>query len=303
MNTLFLLLVSLSSFAQSPTTSSSNSLLPTTQSTQKVLKNKKFADDKDITDPVLKVESGSRSRYSMKFSLAYFGPPIGDITNERQPNPDGTIDNRDTALSGSISFRHRLNPKSALSFGTGINSLTPFHGSKRTDVKTPFASYDHNSRIGDVQMRNSYEASVTTVKEYLDVGQFGSVGYGNSLIYDIGTSGYALGLDSSASLFLYNRDYETRDRAAGRYFVGFFPRIKYNVNDKFNVYTSFAFGFHNPRELDDELAWQPRTVTGRVGGGYAFTRDIYFSSFLNFYPGNLRTDSTTISFSTVFSIL
>lgn len=303
MNTFLVLLLSFSAHAQESTISTPSNLSPVLENRQQLIKNKQFADDKDITDPVLKVESGSRSRYSVKFSLSYYGPPIGDITNERQPNPDGTIDNRDTALSGSMGLRYRLDPKSALSFGTGINSLTPFHGSKRTDIKTPFISYDRNSRIGDVQMRNSYEASMTTVKEYIDVGQFGTVGYSNSLIYDIGASGYALGLDSSASFFLYNRDYEARDRAAGRYFIGFFPRVKYNVNDKFNVYTSFAFGFHNPRDLSDELAWQPRTVTGRLGGGYAFTRDVYFSSFLNFYPGNLRTESTTISFSTVFSLL
>lgn len=268
-----------------------------------VLKNKKFEDDKDITDSKLKADSGSLSRYSLKFSLSYFGPPIGDLSNEKQPNPDGSIGNNDTALSGSISGRYRIDSKSAVSMGTGISSLTPFHGSKRTDVKTPFLNYDRNARLGDVQMRNSYGVSVTTVKEYLDVGQYGTLSYDNSLIYNLGTSGFAVGLDSSISAFLYNRDYEKKDRTAGRYYVGFYPQVKYNVTSKFNMYTSLALGFTNPRALDDQWAMLNRTMTGRLGAGYAFTRDIYFSTYLNYYPKDARTESTTVSFSTVFSIL
>lgn len=268
-----------------------------------VLKNKKFEDDKEITDSKLKADSGSLSRYSLKVSLTYAGPPIGDITSEKQPNPDGSIGNNDTALIGSIGGRYRLDTKSAISVGTGISSLTPFHGSKRTDIKTPYLSYDRNARLGSVQMRNSYGVSVTTVKEYLDVGQYATLSYDNSLVYNLGASGFAVGLDSSVSGFLYNRGYENKDRTAGRYFVGFYPQVKYNINDKANIYTSLALGFTNPRSLSDELAMLNRTLSGRLGAGYAFTREIYFSTFLNFYPKELRTESTTVSFSTVFSVL
>lgn len=270
---------------------------------EQVLQNKKFEDDKNITDSKLKAESGSLSRYSLKFALSYYGPPIGDLSNEKQPNPDGSIGNNDTSLSGSIGGRYRFDSRSAVSVGTGISSLTPFHGSKRTDVKTPFISYDLNSRLQNVQMRNSYGLSVTTVKEYLDVGQYGTLSYDNNLVYNLGNSGFAVGLDTGLSVFLYNRDYEKADRTAGRYFVGFYPQMKYNFTDKLSAYTSLAIGFTNPRALDDEWAMLNRTMTGRLGAGYAFTRDIYFSTFLNFYPKELKTDSTTVSFSTVFSIL
>lgn len=307
-----LVLLGLSAQAQTSTTVLSQTAptlqaasAETTTSTKvgEVLRNKKFEDDKDITDSKLKADSGSLSRYSLKFSLSYYGPPVGDLTNEKQPNPDGSIGNNDTALSGSIGGRYRIDSKSAVSLGTGISSLTPFHGSKRTDVKTPFVSYDRNARIDDVQMRNSYGVSVTTVKEYLDVGQYGTLSYDNSLVYNMGASGFAVGLDSSLSVFLYNREYEKKDRTAGRYYVGFYPQVKYNVTDKFNVYTSLALGFTNPRSLADEWAMLNRTMSGRLGAGMAFTRDIYFSTFLNFYPKELKSDSTTVSFSTVFSIL
>lgn len=288
----------------------STTILPTASPEQQsviktsdVVQNKKFEDDKDITDSKLKADSGSLSRYSLKFSLSYFGPPIGDLSNKKQPNPDGSITNNDTTLSGSIGGRFRFDSKSALSVGTGINSLTPFHGSTRTDIKTPFINYDRNSRIENLQLRNTYGASVTTVKEYLDVGQYGTLSYDNSMVYNLGPSGFAVGLDSSVSAFLYNRDYEKRDKTAGRYFVALYPQVKYNLNDKFNIYTSLALGFTNPRSLENEWAMLNRTLSGRLGGGYAFSPDIYFSSYLNFYPTQLKTESTTISFSTVFSVL
>lgn len=297
---------SYSVYAQSSVSSVSTSEAAVQESTLKVdqvLKNKKFADDKDITDTKLKADSGSLSRYSMKFSLSYYGPPIGDLSNEKQPNPDGSIGNNDTSLGGAISFRYRFDSKSALSMGTGINVLTPVQGSKRTDVKQPFLSYDRNSRFGDFQIRNSYGASVTTTPEYIDVGQYGGLSYDNSFVYNFGSSGFAAGVDTGFNYFLYNRDYERADKTAGRYTLGFYPQVKYNFSDKMNMYTSLALNFQNYRSREDEYSLLNKTLSARVGMGVAFTRDIYFAPYLNFYPKDLKTESTTISFATIFSIL
>jgi hypothetical protein len=268
-----------------------------------VLKNKKFEDDKDITDSKLKADSGSLSRYSLKFAFSYYGPPIGDLSNEKQPNPDGSIGNTDTAVGGSVSFRYRLDPKSAISAGTGINVLTPVQGSKRTDVKQPFVSYDRNSRLGDVQLRNSYGVAAVTTPEYQAVGEYAGLSYDNSFIYNFGSSGFAAGVDSSLNYYLFNRGYEKADRNAQQYTLGFYPQVKYNITDKTNVYTSLALGFQNLRSSDEEFQLLNKTLSARLGMGMAFTRDIYFAPYLNFYPKDLKTESTTISFATVFSIL
>lgn len=274
-----------------------------TTSVGDVLKNKKFEDDKDITDSKLKAESGSLSRYSLKFSMSYFGPPVGDLSNKMQPNPDGSLGVNQVSLSGSISGRYRLDSKSALSAGTGINVLTPFHGVERTDVKTPFLSYDRNSRIADLQVRNSYGFSWTTVPNFREVGQYSSLSYDNSLVYNFGSSGFAAGLDTGLSVFLYERGYEPADGKASRYHLGFYPQMKYNFTDKLNVYTSVAMNFWNPRYRDGELELLNKTLSGRLGMGWAVSRTVYFAPYLNFYPKDLRTESTTLSFSTIFSIL
>lgn len=278
---------------------------PTNESVIKMgpLKNKKFEDDKDITDTRLKADSGSLSRYSLKFSLSYYGPPIGDLSNEKQPNPDGTIGNNDTALGGAMSFRYRFDSKSAVSMGTGINVLTPVQGSKRTDIRQPFISYDRNSRLGGFQVRNSYGVAVTTTPEYQEVGQYAGLSYDNSFIYNFGASGFAAGVDTGFNYYLFNRGYERADRTASQYTLGFYPQVKYNFNDKVNMYTSLALNFQNLRMRDEDFSLLNRTLSARLGMGMAFTRDIYFAPYLNFYPKDLKTESTTISFATVFSIL
>lgn len=306
----FVVFLSLSVKAQTSSTALSTSTvsgsMATQESTLKVddaLKNKKFEDDKDITDSRLKADSGSLSRYSMKFSLSYFGPPIGDLSNKNQPNPDGSLGVYATSLGGSISGRYRIDSKSAVSLGTGVSALTPFHGVERMDVKTPFVSYDRNARLGDVQMRNSYGVSVTTIPNFRNVGQYASLSYDNSLIYNFGASGFAAGVDSSVSVFLYERDYVKKDGKASRYVVGLYPQVKYNINDKTNIYTSIALNYWNPRYAPSEATLLNKTLSGRLGMGMAFTRDIYFAPYLNFYPENIQAETTTISFSTVFSIL
>jgi hypothetical protein len=265
--------------------------------------NKKFEEDQNITDAKIKADAGSLSRYSLKFSLSYFGPPVGDLSNKKQPNPDGSIGSFDTALQGAISGRYRLSKQSAISLGTGMGARTPFHGTEQVDVKNPFIGIDRTGRLGDVQMRNQISLEVATYPEYRDVAQWGTLDYKSSLVYNFGTTPWAVGLDSSINYFMYEREYIKADRSAGRYTVAFYPELKYNWSDKLNVYSSVAIKFANPRERSNEWDMLNKTLTQRVGLGYAVSRDIYLAPNLNFYPDNANLNSTTFNFATIFSIL
>jgi hypothetical protein len=112
-----------------------------------------------------------------------------------------------------------------------------------------------------------------------------------------------MGVDSGANLFIYERGYGKKDGKASRYLLGIYPQLKYNFSDKVNVYTSLAISLWNPRSIEDEMALHNKTLSGRLGMGMAYSRDIYFAPYLNFYPENPKADTTTISFSTIFSIL
>ncbi len=86
----FVSLISVATFAQTiPTTSvtlppapATDAVAPAAQG-DSVIKikdvsgNKQFADDKEITDAKMKADAGSLSKYSLSFSLSYYGPTFG----------------------------------------------------------------------------------------------------------------------------------------------------------------------------------------------------------------------------------
>ena len=294
-------------FAQSSAVSlPATSATPTetsTADTSDLLSNKKFEEAHDITDAKLKADAGSLSKYSLKFNLSYYGPTLNDLSAKDQPNPDGSIGTYETALGGSLGARYRLDSNSSISAGSGLKAIHPLNGFERFDLNSPFISYDMLNRVGGVQMRNSPGVSLVTVKNYKAVGEFASFNYDFSMIYNLGSSNAAIGLDSSLGYFLYNRSYVPKDRKAARYNIAFFPNVKYNFTDKFNVNTSFSMNYWNARSIGNQIDLQSRTISQRLAIGYAFSRDVYFAPYLNFYPNRLGTASTTINISTTFSLL
>lgn len=303
-NTVFLSLISASillstsgAWAESTSLSiNSSSLATPTQTAPKI------EEDHQITDPKLKAENGSLNKYSFKASLGVNGPPIGDLSNPKTPNPDGSISNSATNLYGSVSVRYRFDAQSSISFGSGINALTPFNGIERFDVRTPTITYDQVKRVGDWQFRSAPGVSVVTIPEYIKVGEVASFNYDASAFYQLGTTRVRLGTEASFGYYFYNRNYEPADKNANRYSLGFFPAVKYSITDKLGIYSSLNISFWNPRFKSQELVMWNKTLSQRLGLEYSFTRDVFLASYLNFYPKSLHPDSTTINLSTIFSI-
>lgn len=270
-----------------------------------VLKNKKYEEDHLITDSKLRADEGSFSKYSLKFNLSYYGPTVGDLGAADQPNPDKSNSPKETALGGSLGGRYRMDSTHTISAGSGLKAVHPFHGMERVDLNTPYMSYDISSRWHGIQMRNSPGASYVTVPNYTSTGEFASLDYNFSAVFDLGISKWALGNDVSLGYYLYNRDYQTADKKAVRFSVSTSPFLKYNFTDKFSMNTSIGLAWYNPRQLErkDAPVLYNNSVTQRLGLAYAFTRDIYFTPYLSFFPGKLATDLTTLNFSTIFSVL
>ena len=266
------------------------------------LTNKKFQDNLDSTDARLKADSGSLSRYSLKFNMTYAGPTVTDLSEKDQPNPDGTIGSFQTALSGTMGARYRINSRSTIGISTGLKAIHPFHGMERIDLSNPILNYDYSTRVADIQMKNSPGFVLRTVPEFLKVGQYGYILDNHSMVYDLGRSGFSIGTDIAFGYFLYNRDYETTDGKAARYSFDFNPNLKYNFSDKLSAITMSNISLWNPRARNDNFALLNRSVNQRFGMGYAFTRDVYINPFFTFYPQHLEGDSVTINVATIFSV-
>lgn len=271
--------------------------------TPEVLSNKKFEETKEITDAKLKADSGSLSKYSLKFSLSYYGPTLNDLSSKDQPNPDGTVGTYETSLGGSFGARYRIDSKSSISAGTGVKAIYPLHGFERFELNNPYISYDMLTKFSGIQMRNSPGISYITVRNYKLIGEFGSLNYDFSMVYDLLPSNFSVSFDSSIGYYLYKRPYRTSDRKAARYNLAFFPGAKYKFTDKFNINTSLSLNYYNARSRSSHLDLQSRTISQRIGLGYAFTRDVYISPYLNFFPNNIAAKATTINLSASFSLL
>jgi hypothetical protein len=280
---------------------------PTSTSSGKfreVIKTSEIADPQIITDKKLQADEGALSRYSLKFGLSYSGPGIGDLSNKNQPNPDGVPSTNETKISGSISARYRIDGVSAVSLGTGISAIHPLHGWDRTDVNNPFLSYDRSSRWQGLQVRNIISGNSITNPVFKKIGEVAAFSYEIDLVHNIGDSRFAAGLDTKYDYYLYDRSFNSKtDRGAAQNYLSFYPNMKYQVSDKLNLNSSLAIQMYNPRALHDRWAMWNRTMTQRVGVGYSYRRDVYFSPFLTIYPKNLKPENTTFNLAATFSVL
>lgn len=274
-----------------------------------LLRNKRFEDSRTLTDPKLKAENGSLSRYSMKSNLSYYGPTLGNFSAPDQPNPDGAIGNYSQVIKGSIMARYRVDADEAINAGAGISFNHPFHGMDRTDLNNPFVSYDFSRRWGALQMRTSPGLTWATIPNYTVVGEFGGVTLDNSIVYAVARSRLAVGFDANLAYWLYDRTYRAGSLKAGgdglatQYTATLTPLAKYNVTDSLQFYASIGFQLFNPRLTSDQSVMWSRSATARLGTGYAITRDVYLSPYLQGFVANLATEVTTINVSAIVSML
>ena len=79
-----------------------------------IRKNPAFVDENKASDPKLRAENGSMSRYSLKGDLSYTGPSLGNLSAPNQPNIDGAVGNFAQTFGGSLSVRYRFNSDTAV---------------------------------------------------------------------------------------------------------------------------------------------------------------------------------------------
>lgn len=278
-----------------------------------LLNQKKFEEDRRITDIELKAEAGSLSRYSLKADLNYAGPPVNDLSNPEMPNPDNRARNNKTSLSGYVGLRVRLTQQDGLNVSTGVRWFAPYQslagedvqlrpGEKTFDTASPQVAYDHTSRFGNLQFRTAAKTAVTTDAFYRKRGQLGQIGGEEFLKYTLGQSRWIVGMLFDASLFLFDRRYADGDGRVSNYNLNLIPSLEFKVRDSFNLKTSLAQTFANARMFGDWAKWERQQLTQRVGLGWAITRDVYVNPFLNYYVEHPALDTTQVSLSTVFSI-
>ena len=209
--------------------------------------------------------------------------------------------------------RYRLNSNQALTLSTGLRWYSPYHqvagehvnkpnGQKDQELANPQFGYDLTHPWGPTQMRTSIKASATTQDYFTDRGQIGSIGFGESVKYTIMDSRWILGGIADLDFYFFDREYRKSDGRLSNYNLNLIPTLEYKISDKLNVRTSAAYTWGNLRMKGSWWKWEDQMVSQRLGVGWAVSRAIYFNPYLNFFPERLAIRTTSLSFSTVFSL-
>lgn len=276
--------------------------------------------DDEITNAKMRAESGSKSTWSMQFDMTYEGGNLETPFSDIRPNYAGEAATPSaTNISGTIEAAVRLDKRNRVSFGTGVEILTPFQTTSEdatkmqedggnTDISNPYVNYSHSRKIGDIQ--NSFSLGYThyTNSYYTDViNRTGAITTGHTAIFSIEGSNWQPGLSTALYYYLHSDGAQDFDSVGVRgarpdWQVGFYPFVEYSFNDMLSFRTVFRpFTFSHMRS-DDSSTLVRSLYTQSVGLGIAATRDIYLYPNMQFAPENLQPSLTNVGLSMTANI-
>lgn len=316
---LSLLLSSSVSFAQTEdATETSNNTKASVSEVQKSDEAQGDIDD-EITNVRMRATLGSKSRWSMKASLAYTGGSVQEPLATVIPNYRSGVDKPGlSSFGGNIGANYRMSKGGNLSFGTGVTMLAPLEGNpgesfenpipgrtgtlERYNVSTPYVDYSHGFKLWGLQQISSATYSHYTSEELTSSAGdnlFGNFSLSHVVLADLGTSNWQAGFSVSVDKDFFRGDYSQALIAQGynRYDwgVGLYPFAEYMFNDTFSFRTVFGyFQFRKLEQGNDVEQYEPYQS---MGIGISLTRDIYLYPNVQFTPKDIRADRTNVSIS------
>lgn len=282
--------------------------------------------DQEITNARMRAELGSKSRWSMSASLAYSGSTIEKPFEEVRPEYRGSegaptpVD-----LSGDIGVKYRLDNGSALSLGTGVAVMTPFHGDytkseivdptsaegekvERFQLSTPSIGWSKGYKAMGLQMSSSLEASVSTLSSSIRAKNYGGISFQQAMIGEVNTN-LSTGVYASVYMPIQGDLTEQEESELGRQTLvqfGLTPFMEYSFNDNVSLRTVFGWFYisksKDARTGEDPAAFRLGTAYQSVGVGYSATRDIYLYPNVQFVPFDIRSDRTNVALSAIVNM-
>lgn len=309
----------LNAWAETPTAA------PTNENTVKIQdvtgqKNKVEGDlDTEITNPKIRADSGSKSKFSMSTTMSYKGGAISRPFGVERPNLAGVPENQvDSSIDGSLKVRYRPSTHSSFTLGVGMGLKTPFqgdvnHDNSQVNIGDPLVGYNYTFAAGGLQHSMNLTGSAGTSQESLHVDQDASAAVDYTLMKAF-QNGVHLGFSTSAWNNFYNTapgkntatmirssDHQVDSRTA--WAMSFFPTLEYYLSDKVAVRT--LFGYFRWRHLyGDSKTWSMTRMKEyhSVGLGLTVARDVYVYPNVQFLPLDIRSKYTNFGISTTINV-
>jgi hypothetical protein len=259
-----------------------------------------------ITDPEIRSEIGSMSKWSISSNISYAGSTLDDPLGEWRPNANVPSRPYTTYMSGSIRGRYRINKMSSITLGSGFNVEKPFQDTAGDlEFKNPNISYSLAHKNGKLvgSLFSGLDIYTTDYdKERRQRKARMNVGY--TLKYKrIAGSKFTAGVMLYGSKYFFSRDYQVGDYSKSTdIYVKIKPKLQYRINKRFSLSTEFNFPAAIYRQNVSHLTFHSSSVYQKIGLGTSFTPEIYLYTYLNLYPDNYRFDNTYYGLSLTMSL-
>ena len=167
--------------------------------------------DEVITNRKLRAETGAKKKYSFSSAVTYSGGTVNNPMSDVRPNiASAVFDPAQPALSGSIGGKYKISALQSLSVDVGVLVRKPFHGDdkktfrERTTVSNPSLTYQVVYQAAGIQNVTAVSGTWTTDEAYRAIGDVGTIGFGQTAIYDFGGSKFSAGLAFDASYTVFD---------------------------------------------------------------------------------------------------
>lgn len=285
-------------------------------------KNKVDGDiDEEITNPRLRAESGSKSKFSLSTSVAYTGGSISRAFGKDRPNIKGNEPGQQVRTSADIGLdvRYRWSKNDSLTVGTSMGMMTPFQGNtdstqKQFNIYDPAFGYARIGKVGSIQMSTGVGLGIGTSNESKSIRKIADLGVSVTGLHSF-QNGLAVGLSTAVGYNFYGNNAgeatDVRTASPGFYggdrrtewSLGVFPFAEYQFNDYIAART--VFGYFNWRHLygdTNSSRLLQLYVYQSLGVGITLTRDIYLYPNIQFLPDNVRSDFTNFAMSATLNV-
>ena len=270
--------------------------------------------DQLITNNYARAQSGSKSRYSFRGKVNYYGGTINQPFAEIRPNIGGAAGTTNFSLiGGELSGKYLIDTKKSLAAGVGFRYLTPFKGLKapvkdgqgkpyggdKLDADNPYVYYQYLTNWSGVQAIFGVQPTVITRSDL--VNKLHSLVDGlftGTFIKELGKSGVSIALAAEIDA----RTFRQTSGSDNDFHLSFSPFIEYQFTEKLNLRTVFNLWDYDHYRQNDYFTWDHNDIVQSFGLGISITRDIFLYPNVQFILDHIRTDRTNVAISTAINL-
>ncbi len=266
----------------------------------------KSAKSSEVTDPEIRSDMGSMSKWSLSSNISYDGSTLDDILGDTRPNANVPSRPYSTYMSGSLKGRYRIDKMSSITAGTGFSVEKPFQDEAgELEFQNPNISYGLVHKNGpwlgsffsslDIYTTD-YDTNRRQRKFRMNVGY--TIKYKN-----IANSNFTVGMMFYGAKYFFNRDYQEGDYSKNTdLYMKVKPKLQYRISKMFSLSTEISFPVAVYRQDVAHMTFHSSSIYQKIGLGTSFTPEVYLYTYLNLYPENYRFDNTYYGLSLTMSL-